>query len=279
MTRTGLLESDGDPDTGSPPGRTDGGSPDGVFGARPVVIGHRGLGCGTVSGHLENTLDSFTAAVALGIGWVETDVRRTADDALVVAHDEVQADGADVAALRAGDADRRGMLRLRSLFDALPPAVGVNVDLKSSMDDCLRLPSRTTAGLLAPVVAEEARRRPVIVSSFDPGALSLLRQEAPGVPLAWLTWHRFPVEIAVAGSALMDVDVLGLHVGSLRRDPATGQVDRSHAADVVRLVHECGRQLLVWCPDAGHARMLAAAGADALVVDEPQALGALGGGH
>jgi glycerophosphoryl diester phosphodiesterase len=253
---------------------------EGVFGPGPAVIGHRGLGCGVVSGHRENTLGSFTAAVELGVRWVEADVRHTGDDTLVVAHDEAQADGTTIAARTAEDADRRGTLRLRTLFDALPSGVGINVDVKSPIDDCLRPPSRTTAGLLAPVVAAEALRRRVMVSSFDPAALRLLHDEAPGVPLAWLTWHRFPLEIAVAGCAHMDVDVLALNVGSLLRHPITGAVDSALAADVVALVHGCGRQLLVWCPDAGHARMLAEAGADALVVDEvSKTLGALAGEH
>lgn len=251
-----------------------------VFGPGPAVIGHRVLGCGTVRGRRENTLGSFTAAVELGLRWVEADVRRTADDTLVVAHDAVRPDGTSIGNQTGEEADRRGVLRLRTLFDALPARVGVNVDLKSAIDDCLRPSGWTTAALLAPVVAAEARRRPVLVSSFDPAALGLLRQEAPGVALGWLTWHRFPVDMAVAGSAHMDVDVLGLHVGSLRRDPGTGMADRAHAARVVELVHGCGRELLVWCPDTGHARLLADAGADALVVDRaPHALGVLAGGR
>jgi glycerophosphoryl diester phosphodiesterase len=263
------------PGTGSPtapPGTA-------VFGNGLAVIGHRGLGCGVVSGHRENTLESFSAAVALGMRWVEADVRRTRDGVLVVAHDPALADGTSLAVLTAEDVDRCGLLRLRTLLDALPPDVGVNVDVKSSIDDSVQPPGRTTAGLLAPVVAAELRRRPLVVSSFDPAALGLLRAEAPDVPLAWLTWHRFPVETAVAGCAHMDVDVLALHVGSLRRDPGSGMVDRAHAAHVVALVHGCGRQLLVWCPEARQARMLAEAGADAVVVDEvPRALGALDAG-
>src|SRR4051794_41710893 len=62
-------------------------------GRSPAVLGHRGLGCGTVSGHRENTLGSFTAAVRLGVTWVEADVRRTRDDVLVVEHDAVYPDG------------------------------------------------------------------------------------------------------------------------------------------------------------------------------------------
>jgi len=247
----------------------------GVFGSGPAIIGHRGLGCGVVSGHRENTLGSFTAAVELGVDWVEVDVRRTGDDTLVVAHDETLADGTRLAVLTGEEADRRGALLLRTLLDELPSGVGVNLDLKSSIDDCLRPPGRTTAGLLAPVVAAEAGRRPVIVSSFDPAALHLLRRAAPHVPLAWLTWYGFPLEAAVAGCAHMDVDVLALQVGSLRGKQG-GSVERSVVERVLSLVHESGRQLLVWCPEAGAARVLAETGADALVVDQvPHALGNL----
>jgi glycerophosphoryl diester phosphodiesterase len=52
----------------------------GVFGGRSAVIGHRGLGRGVVTGHRQNTLGSFEAAVRAGVRWVEADVRRTGDD-------------------------------------------------------------------------------------------------------------------------------------------------------------------------------------------------------
>jgi glycerophosphoryl diester phosphodiesterase len=52
--------------------------------AVPRVIGHRGA-----AGHApENTLASFAKAAALGVRWVEFDVRLTGDGALVVFHDD-----------------------------------------------------------------------------------------------------------------------------------------------------------------------------------------------
>ena len=259
--------------------------PGGVFGGGPAVIGHRGLGCGVVAGHPENTLGSFAAAAALGAPWVEVDVRRTADDVLVVAHDPQYPDGTWIAELPASATDERGTLRLADLLDELPPEVGVDFDLKSAMEDCLRPPAGTTAGLLGPVVADEAARRPVVVSSFDPAALHQLRCEAPRVPLAWLTWYRFPLEAAVAACGHLDVDVLGVHVGSLSSDArvrglgiAEGVgVDVQAVERAVSLVHGCGRELMVWCPDPARAQLLVDAGADAVVLDEmPQALDALG---
>jgi glycerophosphoryl diester phosphodiesterase len=247
-----------------------------VFGKGPTVIGHRGLGCGVVAGHPQNTLSSFDAAVHSGARWVEADVRRLGDDVLVVAHDAAYPDGTRLDGVTGAEADRRGTLRLSTLLDELPPQVGLNLDLKSSMDDCLRSPGQTTAGLLAPVVAAEATRRPLMVSSFDPAALSLLRATAPGVPLGLLTWYRFPVEMAVAACVHMDVEVLALHVGSLRQGTAGGQIDARVLDTVLSLLHRCGRQLLVWCPQIALARLLVSAGTDAVVVDDlPVALEAL----
>ena len=248
----------------------------GVLTGGPTIIGHRGMGRGVVAGHRENTLDSFIAAVDMGVPWVEVDARRTSDDVLVVVHDPVDADGVHVADLSAAQLDARGALRLGTLLDALPDAVGVDLDLKSALDDSTRPPDRTTAGLLAPVAAAEEDRRPLLVSSFDPAALQYLRAAVPGVPLAWLTWNCFPLEAAVAGCAHLDVDALAVHVGSLV-DPHTGRHDAALAARTVALVHGCGRELLVWCPDPGLARLLADAGADGVVVDQvPYALGHLG---
>ena len=248
----------------------------GVFGERSAVIGHRGLGRGVVTGHRQNTLGSFEAAVRAGVRWVEADVRRTGDDTLVVVHDPAYPDGTALADVSGAEVDRRGTLRLRTLFEQLPPEVGVNVDLKSSIGDCLRPPRLTTAGLLCPVVADEAARRPLVVSSFDPAALVRVRHEAPHVALGLLTWDRFPLEMAVAACAHMDVEVLALHVGSLPRDPRTRRLDPHSVERVSALVHRSDRELMVWCPGTGPARRLLAAGTDAVVVDEvPRALRAL----
>ena len=47
-------------------------------------------------------------------------------------------------------------------------------------------------------------------------------------------------------------------------------------ARLLSLLHRCGRQLLVWCPQIALARSLVSAGTDAVVVDDlPEALVAL----
>jgi glycerophosphoryl diester phosphodiesterase len=53
---------------------------------RPLLIAHRGL---HAAGAKENTIAAFEAALDVGVGMVELDVRRTADGALVIFHDPV----------------------------------------------------------------------------------------------------------------------------------------------------------------------------------------------
>jgi len=60
-----------------------------------LVISHRGY-------HVrapENTLESFEAAVALGVDGIETDIRLSADHVPILLHDHLTPDGRDVAGL------------------------------------------------------------------------------------------------------------------------------------------------------------------------------------
>jgi glycerophosphoryl diester phosphodiesterase len=107
-----------------------------------------------------------------------------------------------------------------------------------------------------------------MVSSFGPAALWLLGATAPRVPLGTADLAPVPVEMAVGACIHMDVEVLALHVGSLREGTVGGQIDSGILASLLSLLHRCGRQLLVWCPQIALARLLASAGTDAVVVDD-----------
>jgi glycerophosphoryl diester phosphodiesterase len=62
--------------------------------------------------------------VDLGIDWVEVDVRRTADDHLVVAHNPADEEGVFYADISGTEAADRGALRIQALLEALPSHVG-----------------------------------------------------------------------------------------------------------------------------------------------------------
>ena len=80
-------------------------------------------------------------------------MRVTADDVLVCRHDPVVEDGRFVIAMTAAETDALGLLRFADLLDGLPPALGVDVELKSSLEDALRPRERTTAALVGRALA------------------------------------------------------------------------------------------------------------------------------
>jgi glycerophosphoryl diester phosphodiesterase len=242
--------------------------PGSVFSDAPVLCGHRGSGKGIVGGQAENTLGSFRAAVAAGIGWVEVDARVTADRVLVARHDPVVPDGRFVSELRAEEADELGLMRVEDLLEDLPPAVGVDVDLKSSLEDAVRPREETTAGLVGVLAERERARRPLLVTSFDPAALAIVRERAPEVPLGWLTWLWFPLRKAIAAAAHLGVEVVAPHVESFPlRHTADPPVERD-IPSTVAVAHRAGLEVLAWCPGHADARVLSAAGVDGFVVDD-----------
>jgi glycerophosphoryl diester phosphodiesterase len=250
-----------------------------IFDNRPAVIGHRGLGSGDLAapggtGTLaENTIPSLLAALDAGASWIEIDVTRTADDALVLRHDPTTPEGEFLIDTQSAAS---GLPLLADVFDALPPDVPVDVDVKTILEDAVDAPSRRTGALLPPVLKREAERRPLLVTSFDSSLLLHLRDELPGVPLGLLTWLRFPLWHAIPSAAGLGLQAIGLHTGSCGVDhPDTRLRPLAHSVDVA---HQAGLEVLVWCPGAEHAAAYAEAGLDAMVVnDVPGVVAALNG--
>ncbi|PSK97057.1 glycerophosphoryl diester phosphodiesterase [Murinocardiopsis flavida] len=227
------------------------------------VIGHRGNGRGPG----ENTAESFAAAVENGAAWVEVDVRRSADDVLVVHHDAALDDGRVIVDLPAAECAKAGLLTLDAALDAIPAGTGVDFDVKTVMEDAAAPAARRTTTLLLPYLRAE-RRRPVFVCSFDPAALLAVHAEAPGVPTAWMPFVRNPLDQAVAGAAGMGCAAVAIDARSfgLAGDaPVRGRRETEYAVGVA---HSAGLEVVCWCPDAENAARFAAAGVDAVVVDD-----------
>jgi glycerophosphoryl diester phosphodiesterase len=242
-----------------------------AFGDTPVLCGHRGSGRGVVGGHAENTLGSFRAAVEAGLGWVEVDARITADDVLVARHDPIVEDGRFVSELAAEETDALGLMRVAALLEELPGDVGVDVDVKTSLEDALRPRERTTAALVADLLATAGAGRDLLVTSFDPAALLIVRERVPAVPIGLLTWLWFPLRKAIAAAVHLGADVVASHDGSFPLHPgAEPQAERDVAASVL-VAHQAGLQVLAWCPEPADGEALIAAGVDCLVVDDAPA--------
>jgi glycerophosphoryl diester phosphodiesterase len=235
-----------------------------VFVDVPVLCGHRGSGRGVG----ENTLPSFRAAVAAGLRWVEVDARTNADDVLVACHEAVVEDGRFVSQLSSAETDELGLMRVADLFEDLPPGIGVDVDLKTSLEDAQRPRGETTAALVADLVSPHAARRPLLVTSFDPAALMIVRERDPALALGLLTWIRFPLRKAIPAAAHLGVQVIAPHVESfgLRQD-APSQGERP-IPETVAVAHDAGLQVAVWCPLPEERPVFLDAGVDCLVIDD-----------
>lgn len=232
-----------------------------AVGHRTQVWAHRG----DSAHHTENTLAAFTAAVSAGADGIEFDVRLTADGVPVIFHDHdlrrlADRDGsvesmtlAELARVRLrGD---HAVPTLRETLEACPE-VALNVELK--VDRVGR--GWRLVQAVAAVLADEPRPARLLVSSFDPIALAMMRAVAPRLARGVL-FHReqpWPVRRGAAAYALAPTAV----------HPDRALVD----AASVRRWHARGWQVNVWTVDEpAELRRLQQLGVDGVFANDPAA--------
>jgi glycerophosphoryl diester phosphodiesterase len=242
-----------------------------IFESKPVIVGHRGFGAGQPGGYRENSVESFLAAATAGLTFVELDARRSSDGELVIWHDPVTPAGQYIGAQTAGQLAAAGIVRLEQVLTALPPQVGVNIDVKCALEDATDPPARRTHALIAATLHAFAGTRPFLVSSFDP-SLPVYLQSRPaqtgGVPLGLITETNFPAEVAVSAAANLGVQVLCAHTGTLNLHLAGPWPGAPGAAQIIAAAHRAGLEVMAWPPTPDEAVTLAAAGIDAVCVND-----------
>jgi glycerophosphoryl diester phosphodiesterase len=147
----------------------------------PIVIAHRGASLVKP----ENTIEAFVEARRLGADMVELDVRRTADDALVVHHDAAIPGLGDIVGL-AADALPRHVPTLAGALDACE-GMEVNVEVKNLPHEPDWDPDERVAAAVATLVGDVGWRERVVVSSFNLAALDAVLAVDAGIRTAWLT--------------------------------------------------------------------------------------------
>ena len=225
--------------------------------ALPAVIGHRGAAALAP----ENTLASFEAAAAAGAGWVEFDVRLSADAMPLVIHDEtvVDPDGVELridatpaAALRAA-AGANALPGLAEVLDCLADlGMGANVEIKPQ--------GRRRAVCAASLAALAQRPLPggVIVSSFDLGIVAGIARIDRSVPRGILMRRPYRGAASLArrlGCASIHCEHGGLSPACLARWRDAGLLSLAYT------VNQPSRalRLLSW-------------GLDAVITDDPAAI-------
>jgi len=227
-------------------------------GRGPLVLAHRGAR--TVAP--ENTLEAFRMALAQHADGVELDVRRTADEALVVHHDAAAARLGVLADLPL-EAIRAARPDIPTLGEALDTCAGslVNVEIKNLPGDADYDESERVATLVVDHLADRAGRDEVLVSSFNLVTVDRVKELAPDTSTAFL------VTVAIDP---MDALQLAADHGHEALHPSHAMLAAERAARLIERARELGMLLNVWTVnDVTELERLATLGVDAVITDVP----------
>lgn len=221
--------------------------------ARPRIVGHRGAS----STHPENTIEAFLAARAAGADGVELDVRRTADDVLVVHHDASLPDGRVLRRTPAAELPD-GVPTLAEALEACGD-LWVNIEIKNLPSDPDYDAEHGISVAVAALVGAYDVGEQVRVSSFDMATLDRLRAVDPGIATGWLVFTGTAPAQFIDRAAAHGHDAIHAH---------DLLVDRSF----LRLAERAGLNVLVWTVDEpARIRQLAEWGVEAIITNDPAA--------
>jgi glycerophosphoryl diester phosphodiesterase len=245
--------------------------------ALPRVFGHRGS-AGT---HPENTLESFRAAVASGVQYLEFDIHMTRDGEVVVAHDNHLARMCGLeraipemtyAELANADAGRMFTLdgatfpfrgkgirvpRLAEVFEAFPK-LRMIVEVK-------QIAPSVVAAMLD-VIDRAGMRRGVLVASEHQEPLDEVRKLAPEIP----------TNFSYLESGLF-IQAMATHDANYRPPGDAVQIPHRHESwelvtkESVDFAHSFGVEVHVWTVnEEAEMSELLDTGVDGLISDYPQ---------
>jgi glycerophosphoryl diester phosphodiesterase len=224
-----------------------------------LVIAHRGAS----RAEPENTLAAFRRAVEMGADGIELDVRRTADDQLVVHHDAHLADGRVIRRVVAHELPDH-VPGLDAALDACAGAF-VNIEIKNDPHDPDFDPSEWVARRVVAGLSGRGSGPRWLISSFRRETVDLCRRLAPAVRTAWLAVGFDADDLALTAAG-----------GHAAVHPEVGLLDESS----VRAAHTLGLAVNVWtCDDPGRMRELIAWGVDGICTNVPDVATAVRAGR
>jgi glycerophosphoryl diester phosphodiesterase len=233
-------------------------------GSAPLAVAHRGgAGLG-----LENTMGAFRRSVALGLRYLEFDVRLTADGVPVLFHD---------AALQriAGRPGRIDELTLEQLSKVRLPGttwIPTLADALHAFPDALFMVDMKDPKAIGPVLTQLERHhaigRSCIAGSFDRRVT-----EAYGGIDASMSPRLMSVLLACGRRAPVPMGRLDLNGATYAHIPL--RLDRlvTYTPRVIHRAHDLGLRLVVWgVEDAATMHRLLDDGVDGIITDHPDRL-------
>lgn len=214
-----------------------------------TIIAHRGAS----RAERENTIAAFAAAVRLGADGVELDVRRTADDVMVVHHDPRLADGRVIRDTVSGELPHH----VPTLGAALDACGGlfVNIEIKNDPNEPDFDPNDWVAHRVGELLVRLGGGPRWLISSFRFETVDVVRAVLPAVRTAFLC-------------DALDLDVVDrtAAAGHAAVHPWVETLDE----DMVRAAHGAGLAVNTWtCDDEARMRELIAWGVDGICTNVP----------
>ena len=232
----------------------------------PLAIAHRG---GALLAP-ENTLAAFSMSTALGLRYLESDIRLTADDELVCFHDETL----DRCTTGTGRIASRTLdeLRARVRVQGSEPIPTLREALETFPDVCFTVDVKDRAAI-APMARLLQRRdfaeRVCVAGAWD-GWLQLLASQAPHVRTS-LGWRSL---VALISASKSGIPVPAAMVqGRFAHVPIQlGRMPVNSPA-LVRRAHRLGVRVVVWTVDDPRTmHELLDLGVDGIITDRPDVL-------
>lgn len=228
----------------------------------PIAVAHRG---GSLDG-IENTMASFSAAVAMGYTYLETDVRVTADGVLVVFHDA----GVDRVIGQPGRLRDLTWSQLESLRVARREPVPRLDELLKTWPDVRFIIDPKCDAAVGPLIdvlrAHDAVDR-VCVGSFSDARLRRMRA-AFGPALCTSMGPQEVLRLRLAAWGLLPEGAVPRAAQCVQMPPSYGPLPIADPRSI-GLAHRLGLQVHVWTiNDAPTMHRMLDLGVDAIMTDD-----------
>jgi glycerophosphoryl diester phosphodiesterase len=221
----------------------------------PVVVAHRGASktC------RENTIDAFVEAQRQGAAMVELDVRRSADDVLVVHHDAVVAGIGPIIGVAKADLPEY----VPTLAEALDACAGmqVNIEVKNDRSEPDFDPQDRVARAVVDLLGLRGDGDDMLISSFRFETINAIRSLDDRLRTGFL-FTRAPLS-PLRLKALLHRTASAGHV-------AVHPHHRGVSTRMCEIAHDVGLEVNTWTvDDPNRMRTLARHGVDAVITNVP----------
>ncbi|MEP7177965.1 MAG: glycerophosphodiester phosphodiesterase [Pseudonocardiales bacterium] len=235
-------------------------------GREVLAIAHRG-GAGLAA---ENTMEAFARSYALGVRYLETDVRRTADGQLVVFHDATL----DRVTDGRGPINRRTLAQLGRLRVGHGHHIPTLTEVLESFPDAyftIDLKDEASTGELARVLVQtNATHRVCVAGAWDSWLRRLREQVGPELTTA-LGWCHLGTLVA---SSHARVGLAGMRLrGSFAHVPLRVGRLPVYGERLIARARALGISVIVWTVDEpDQMQWLLDAGVAGIITDRPDLL-------